>query len=76
MRSQLSHTLFHLSVATLYYGFKGQMLYNNLKNSFNVKSYVGCQVFEEVTSGALVELCSAWVLEHPGIRKMIDGLED
>ena len=52
------------------------MLYNNLKNSFHMKSYVGCQVFEEVTSGALVELCSAWVLEHPGIRKMIDGLED
>ena len=31
-----------------------------------MKSYVSCQVLEEVASGTLVELCSAWVLQHPG----------
>ena len=46
--------------------FKGQMLCNNIKNSFHMKSYVGCQVLEEVRSGTLVELRSAWVLQHPG----------
>ena len=50
------------------------MLYNNLNNSFHVKSYVGCQVLEEVASGALVELCSAGVLQHPG--KIIDKIND
>ena len=55
------------------------MLYNNLKNSFHMKSYVGCQVFEEVASGALVELCSAWVLQHPNKindKINVDRLED
>ena len=55
------------------------MLYNNLKNSFHIISYVGCQVLEEVHGGALVKLCSAWVLQHPGKindKMDVDRLED